>query len=127
MTLRNAVLASIAAVGLFGAGLMVGQNKFNKPKSIVHVVTVKWKADATDAQKKTALAAVETMAAKIPGITNVWTKGIKVQGEGFSSAFVMEFRDQAAFDDYADNPAHKEFEAVYLPLRDRSATHDITN
>ncbi len=127
MTLRNAALASLAVVGLFGAGLMVGQNKFNKPKSVLHVVTVRWKAAATDDQKKAALAAVETMAGKIPGITNVWTKGIKVQGEGFSGAFVMEFRDQAAFDAYADNPAHKDFEAVYLPLRDRSATHDITN
>jgi hypothetical protein len=127
MTLRKAVLASLAMVGLFGAGLMIGQNKFNKPKSVLHVVTVKWKAGTTDDQKKSALAAVETMAGKIPGIANVWTKGIKVQGEGFSDAFVMEFRDKAAFDAYADNPAHKEFETVYLPLRDRSATHDITN
>ena len=32
-----------------------------------------------------------------------------------------------AFDAYADNPAHKEFEFEYLPVRDRRTTHDITN
>ena len=73
------------------------------------------------------LEAVDKMAGKVPGITNVWTKGIKVQGEGYSDAFAIEFRDKAAFDAYADNPAHKEFESVYLPVRDRSTSHDITN
>jgi len=127
MTLRKAVLATMAAVGLFGAGILVGQNKFSKPKSLLHVVTIQWKEGATPDQKQKALAAVDTMAGKIPGITNVWTKGIKVQGEGFSDAFVLEFKDKAAFDAYADNPAHKEFEEVYLPVRGRSATHNITN
>jgi hypothetical protein len=65
---------------------------------------------------------MDKVAGKIPGITNVWTKEIKVQGEGFSDPFVVEFRDKAAFDAYADNPAHKEFESVYLPARDRSTT-----
>ena len=127
MNLRTAVSISVAGIALFSAGILVGQNKFNKPKSIVHVVTIRWKADATADQKKAALEAVDKMAGKIPGVTNVWTKGIKVQGEGFSDAFAIEFRDKAAFDAYADNPAHKEFESVYLPVRDRSTTHDITN
>jgi hypothetical protein len=90
-------------------------------------VTIRWKADANADQKKAALEAVDKMAGKVPGITNVWTKGIKVQGEGYSDAFVIEFRDKSAFDAYADNPAHKEFESAYLPVRDRSTTHDITN
>ena len=127
MTLRKAVLATMAAVGLFGAGILVGQNKFNKPKSLLHVVTIQWKEGATPEQKQKALAAVDTMAGKVPGITNAWTKGIKVQGEGFTDAFVLEFKDKAAFDAYADNPAHKDFEEVYLPVRGRSTTHDITN
>jgi hypothetical protein len=117
----------VAGLALFSAGVLIGQNKFNKPNSIVHVVTIRWKADATADQKKAALDAVDKMAGKVPGITNVWTKGIKVQGEGYSDAFVIEFRDKAAFDAYAENPAHKEFESVYLPVRDRSTSHDITN
>lgn len=127
MTVRKAVLVAMAAVGLFGAGVVVGQNKLNKPKSLLHVVTIRWKDGITPAEKEKAFAAVDTMAGKIPGITRLWTKGIKVQGEGFTDAFVLEFRDQAAFDAYADHPAHKEFESVYIPLRGRSATHDITN
>ena len=127
MTIRKTVLVSLAAIALFSAGVMVGQNTFNKPKSLLHVVTIRWKDGVTDDQKKAAFAAVETMAGKVPGITNVWTKGIKVQGEGFSDAFVLEFKDKAAFDAYGDHPAHKGFESVYIPLRGRSATHDITN
>ncbi len=127
MTLRKAVLAATAAAGLFGAGIVVGQNHFNKPKSVLHVITIRWKDGITDEQKKAVFDATDSMAAKVPGITNIWTKGLKVQGEGFSDAIVMEFKDKAAFDAYADAPAHREWEKVYLPARGRSATHDITN
>jgi hypothetical protein len=127
MTIRKTLLAFAAAAALFMAGVLVGQNRFNKPASLVHVVTISWKDGITDAEKKSAFAAVEKMAGQIDGIRNVWTKGIKVQGEGFTDAFVLEFRDRAAFDAYADHPAHKDFEKVYLPLRGHSATHDITN
>ncbi len=127
MSLRKAVVATLIAAGLFGAGILVGQNRFNKPKSIIHVVTIKWADNVTDAQKQSVAGAVDAMAGKIPGITNVWTTPLKVQGEGYTGAFVIEFKDKAAFDAYADHPAHREFEKVYLPLRGRSTTHDITN
>jgi len=39
----------------------------------------------------------------------------------------MEFEDQAAFDRYATDPAHKAWEKVYLPVREESRTHDVTN
>jgi hypothetical protein len=123
---KTALIAGAAAL-IFGSGLMVGANKFGKPKSILHVVTISWKDGTTAAQKKAALSGVETMAGEIPGVKNVWTKGIKVQGEGFSDAFVMEFQDQKSFDAYADAPSHKEWEKIYLPIRGRSTTHDITN
>ncbi len=123
MRTRNVILAA----AIFGAGLMIGANGVSKPKSILHVVTISWKDDATDAQKKAALDGVEKMAAQVPGVSRVWLKGIKVQGEGFSDAFVMEFDNQAAFDKYAANAAHKSWEAGYLAIRARSTTHDITN
>ena len=127
MTIGRAMLACAAAAALFAAGIVVGQNKFNKPASVVHVVTIKWKDGITDAEKKTAYDAVQKMAGQVDGIRNVWVKPLKVQGEGFTDAFVLEFRDRAAFDAYADAPGHKEFEKVYIPLRGRSTTHDITN
>lgn len=125
------VLLGTAIIALFATGLVIGQNKFLQPKSIVHVVTVKWKSDSTPAQRQAALDGVKTMAAKIPGMTRVWLKTIKVQGvsqdQPFDAAFVMEFKDQASFDKYADHPAHKEWEKIYLAIRETSRTHDISN
>ncbi len=112
----------------------------NKPKSIIHVVTLYWKDGTTDTQKKAVLDGVEKMGREIPGITNVWLKSVKVQGAyvektasgevtstSFTDAFVMEFKDDAAFKAYGDHPAHKAWEAIYVPVRGRSSTHDITN
>ena len=124
---RKIIVAALGVIILFGAGMLVGANKFRQPKSIVHVVTVRWKADATEQQRQAALDGVKKMAAEIPGITNVWTKTLKVQGEGYHNAFVMEFANEKAFKAYDDHPAHREWEKIYVPIRDRSTTHDITN
>jgi lipopolysaccharide export LptBFGC system permease protein LptF len=125
--MKKMMTIAALAILVFGAGLLVGANRFNKPKSILHIVTVKWKADATAAQKEAALKGVERMAGEIPGVKNVWVDTIKVQGAGFNNVFVMEFADAAAFKAYADHAAHKEWEAVYLPIREQSTTHDATN
>jgi hypothetical protein len=127
-TFRRILLAS-SLVAVFALGVSFGQNKFGQPKSILHVVTVKWKADSTAAQRQAALDGVKTMAAKMPGITNVWIKTVKVQPYGTSdgAVFAMEFKDQAAFDAYANHAAHKEWEGVYIPVREESRTHDVTN
>lgn len=126
--MRKAVLTAVALVVLL-AGVLAGAaaNKFGQPKTIVHVVTVRWKADSTEEQRQAAIDGVRKMAASIKGIRNVWTKTMKVQGEGYHNAFVMEFASEAAFKAYDDHPAHREWEKVYVPIRDRSTTHDITN
>ena len=147
----NLGLKAVAIAGLallaIGAAAGYAANKFGKPKSVIHVVTLYYKDGTTDEQKKAVLAAVERLAGEMPGIKNVWLKSTKVQGaymekltEGkekssepaykahpFTDAFVIEFEDQAAFERYADHPAHKAFEEVYIPVRGRSSTHDITN
>jgi antibiotic biosynthesis monooxygenase (ABM) superfamily enzyme len=127
MTSRRTVLGWGGALLLFGAGLLIGANQFGKPKSVVHVVTVRWKADSTPEQRDAALKGVEKMAAAIPGIKNVWLKTLKVQGDNYNNAFVMEFQDEAAFKAYADAPAHQEWNTMYQKVRDESTTHDITN
>lgn len=96
------------------------------PKSVIHVVTLKWKADATPAQIKAALDGVKALPAAYKGITRVWVKSIKVQGDK-THAFVMEFVDEAALAAYADSPAQKEWYKTYLPIREESTTFDITN
>jgi Stress responsive A/B Barrel Domain len=127
-TLRRILCGSIL-VAVFICGVIAGQNKFGQPKSIIHVVTVEWKADSTPEQRQKAIDGVKQMAAEIPGMKNVWLKTIKVQGPGSdnNAAFVMEFADQAAFDAYAAHPAHKKWESIYLPIREQSRTHDISN
>lgn len=143
---KNAAAAALVLVAI-GAATGYAANRFGKPKSVVHVVTLYYKDGTTDEQKKAVLAAIEKMASEMPGIKNIWLKSTKVQGaymekltdgkekstEGsykahpFTDAFVIEFEDQAAFEKYADHPAHKAFEEVYVPVRGRSSTDDITN
>ena len=117
----------VTVVALLVAGMAFAQNKFHTPQSVLHVITVKWKADATDAQKQAALDGVKKMASAVPGITNVWVKTLKVQPGDYNAVIAMEFKDDAAFKAYADAPAHKEWEKVYLPIRQQSTTHDVTN
>ena len=94
----------------------------------------------TEEQKKAVLDGIEKMASEIPGLKNVWLKGIKVQGayqekqpdgtfknRPFTDAFVMEFENEAAFKAYDDAPAHRAWEKIYTTVRARSSTHDITN
>ena len=102
------------------------------PGSVIHVVTVAWKKDATPEQIQAALDGVKALADSYPGITRVWVKSIKVQNPPGTeiprtAAFVMEFKDEQALKDYADSAAQKKWYEVYLPVRDQSTTHDITN
>jgi Stress responsive A/B Barrel Domain len=128
MLKRYAILI-FAAVVVFGVGLLTGQgqNKYGTPSTILHVVTVQWKADSTTEQQTAAIDGVKTMAAAIPGIKNIWIKKLKVQPANYSTVFVMEFENKAAFDRYTDAPAHRAWEKIYLPIHEVSTTHDVTN
>jgi len=116
----------IAAVLLaIGTNTLPAQSP-TAPHTVIHVVTVKWKADATPQQIQAALDGVKALPEAYKGITRVWTKSIKVQG-GKANAFVMEFADEAALKAYADSPAQKDWYKTYLPIREESTTFDITN
>ena len=122
---KTLLLCAIATV--FALGVVAAQNKFGQPKSILHIITVQWNAESTAEQRQAAIDGVKTMASQIPGLTNVWLKTLKVQGKDPGAVIVMEFKDQAAFDAYTAHPAHKKWEEIYLPIRQLSHTHDITN
>ena len=96
------------------------------PSSVIHVVTVSWKAEATPEQIKAALDAVVTLAHEYDGISRVWIRSIKAQGER-THAFVMEFTSEKALEDYADSDAQKKWYESYIPVRAGSTTFDITN
>ncbi len=124
----NALALSLTLLAVF-AGTVVAQLKkpVKTPSSVLHVITVKWKADSTPEQQKAALYEVKKMAAEIPGITNVWLKTIKVQPTDYNAVIAIEFKDKAALDAYGEHESHKAWEKVYLPIRERSTTHDVTN
>ena len=112
------VVALVAAVFAFAAP--------KKPKSVIHVITIQWKADATPEQIQKAITAAENI--NYPGLKNVWTRPIKMQlPEGYKNIIVMEFESEDALKKYAGSPAQKAWYEVYMPIREESRTHDITN
>jgi len=127
MKAMKKLLLSLSLTALFAVGMLVGANTFGQPQTVLHVITVKFKADSTPAQQQAALDGVRKMASEVPGIKNVWLKKIKVQPADFSTVIAMEFESKAAFEAYTLSPAHKAWEAVYLPIREQSTTHDVTN
>ncbi|HET8548019.1 MAG TPA: Dabb family protein, partial [Bryobacteraceae bacterium] len=107
-----------------------------KPRSVIHVVTLRWKEGATKEQIDGALKALENAASKYPGITRLWLRPISVQGAPIGKceecrpvthAFVMEFESEDALKNYRNSAAQKAFYEVYIPLREESRTHDISN
>lgn len=125
--LAAGVLAAGAAPAAFAAEEKKARKAANTaPKSVIHVVTVSWKAGTSADQIKAALDGAHKLPAAFPGITRVWTRTVKAQGDR-THAIVMEFASEKALKDYANSEAQKEWYKVYLPIRERSTTFDITN
>jgi len=118
---------AIVAAVLFASGYAAGQNKFGTPHTIIHVVSIRWQPGVSDADKQAALAGVKELAAKIPGVKNLWVKAERLQPRDFNAAFVIEFANRDAADRYAESPAHEEWEKRYVPLRDASLSLQVTN
>lgn len=120
-------LAILAAAVIFCGGYATGQNKFGQPKTIVHISLIKWKADASDADKQKALDGVKEMAAQIPGIKNIWLKATRMQPRDFHAAFVIEFENREAADRYAKSPVHAAWSKQFLAIREASISPQVGN
>jgi hypothetical protein len=130
ISFRNAIWAAgiIAfSVGLFASGYAAGQNRFGQPKTIIHVVEIKWNPGVSAADKQRVLAGVKEMAAKIPGIKNVWLQADRLEPRDFNAAYAIEFQSRAAADAYAESKLHDAWDAAYVPLRYASVSIQITN
>jgi antibiotic biosynthesis monooxygenase (ABM) superfamily enzyme len=122
---RRFVLGICAAVTMMGSALLAADAR---PKTVIHVISVEWKKDATPAQIDKAIKAAEALPAEYPGILHVWTKPIKKQlPEGYSHVIVMEFASEDALAKYAGSPAQKKWYEAYMAVREESRTSDITN
>ena len=92
----RSILLGVVLIAVSVAGVMVGQNKFGQPKSVIHVVALKWKTESTPEQRQKAIDGIKIMAEKIPGIKNIWIKPIRVQPPEYNANFAIEFVDEAA-------------------------------
>jgi hypothetical protein len=119
--------AVLLAAALFAGGYLAAQDKFGTPATIIHISLIKWKAGVSDADKQKVLDGVKEMAAKIPGIKNVWLKATRMQPRDYHAAFVIEFEDRAAAEAYAEHPLHAEWSKFFLSIREASISPQISN
>jgi Stress responsive A/B Barrel Domain len=117
----------LLALGLFAAGYVAGQARFGQPKTIIHVVEIKWSPGVSDADKQRVLEGVKEVAAKVPGVKNVWLKADRLEPRDFNAAFAIEFQNRAAADAYAESSAHDNWDQHYVPLRAASVSIQVTN
>jgi hypothetical protein len=112
--------ALLSATGLFAAD--------TSPKTVIHVISIQWKAGTTPAQIDKAIKGAEALPSQYPGILRVWTNPVKKQlPDGYSHVIVMEFASEDALKKYADSAAQKGWYELYMPIREESRTSDITN
>lgn len=116
---------------LAGTAMALSLSAVEMPKSVIHVINVKFKATASKADVDGAIASIGEMAKKFPqaGITRVWLKPILVQGTDnkFTHVLAMEFKDEAALKAYKDSEAQKWWYTKWIPIREQSATSDVSN
>ncbi len=133
---HRVVLFSFAVLALVAAGiseeawrasLVVAQNKFGQPKTVIHLVIYKWKDGVSDADKQKALDSIKDMAAKIPGIKNVWLKPVRTQPRDYSGVFAIEFVSLEAAADYAEHPEHEKWSKAWQEFREASLSEQVTN
>jgi hypothetical protein len=121
------LLASLLTASLLVLSLAsASAQSASAPKTLIHIVTVSWKSDAKPEQIQAALDGAQKLPASFKGITRVWTKTVKAQGDR-THVIAMEFASEQALKEYSGSDAQKEWYKVYTPIRDRSTTFDVTN
>jgi hypothetical protein len=137
MMFANQRLAKVAlGATLFVAGAAAGgwhtrsvaaQNRFGQPKTVIHVVVYKWKNTASEDDKEQALNGIKSLAAKIPGIKNVWLKTQRNQIRDFDGVYAIEFTSPDAAADYAESPKHETWRKRWEELRENSLSFQVSN
>ncbi|MCU0241353.1 MAG: Dabb family protein [Vicinamibacteria bacterium] len=131
MKIRRVVVWSLAlALGMaiaYRAGWAAEKKPVNMPSTIIHHVTLKWKAEVTDAAKQKVMDDLKAILADTPGVKNFWMRSVKVQPKEYSQAFVIEFENEAALKAYASHPQKKAWNEAYYAIREMSINSVTTN
>jgi hypothetical protein len=77
--MKKYLLACLLGAALLAGTSLSAQTTDTAPKTVIHVVTIKWKPDATPEKIQAALDGAKALPAAYPGIKHVWTRAIKVQ------------------------------------------------
>lgn len=126
----------LAGNALFLAGTVVGSvatqrasalNKFGQPKTVIHVVAYKFRPTTSLNDQQQAIAGIKDMAAKIPGIKNIWLKTERNQIREFDGVYVIEFTTPEAAADYAESPIHDVWRKKWEQLRENSLSFQASN
>jgi cell division protein FtsX len=129
-------ISMVAGTTLFLAGIVVGSlstlrvsalNRFGQPKTVIHTVAYKFKATTSHNDQEQAIAGIKNMAAKIPGIKNIWLKTERNQIRDFDGVYVIEFVSPEAAADYAENPIHDAWRKKWEELRENSLSFQASN
>ncbi len=119
-------VAGIAAGSLHARSAAV-QNRFGQPKTVLHVVIYKFKDATSNNDRDNAINGIKEMAAKIPGIKNVWLKTERNQIKDFSGVYAIEFTSAEAAADYSESPVHEAWSKKWQELRENSLSFQISN
>lgn len=136
LTGNHRMFSLLAGGALFVAGSALGSvvtrtvsavNKFGQPKTVIHVVAYKFRPTTSLNDQEQAIAGIKDMAARIPGIKNIWLKTERNQIREFDGVYVIEFINAAAAADYAENPIHDTWRKKWEQLRENSLSFQASN
>ena len=120
-------LVFLAGIAVGGARNVSAGNKYGQPKTVIHVVAYKFRATTSLNDQEEAIAGIRDMAAKIPGVKNVWLKTERNQLRDWSGVYVIEFMNAEAAADYAESPIHDAWRKKWEQLRETSVSFQVSN
>jgi len=116
-----------AAAALFGAGYAAAQAHFGQPKTVLQISIIKFREGVSDEDGQRVIDGLKQVAAKIPGIKNIWLKAARMEPRDFDAVIVIEFVNRAAADRYAESPVHDAWSRELQRIRLTSISPQVTN
>jgi hypothetical protein len=116
-----------AAVTLFGTGYAAAQAHFGQPKTVLQISIIKFRDGVSDEDAQRVIDGLRQVAAKIPGIKNIWLKAARMEPRDFDAVIVIEFVNRAAADRYAESPVHEAWSRELQRIRLTSISPQVTN